>query len=199
MYFWELCAAHIKSGLSLYKNSKKKKSKPSVKLPFFFFCNFFLPLLHSFLHLYIRLVNDVSNSNCSRLFHILPNVTQSSCDWSRVMQFVRAEVTLGWITGLSLQNLSWHFKHICKQRTCCNRKNGLILSAGFILANKRRNSIFFFFKFASGVAPWHLQGCQTPEPPKNHSATGKEWDSLQELQIEVIIHLTAQSWQMMSC
>lgn len=27
----------------------------------------------------------------------------------------------------------------------------------------------------------------------------KRWDSLQELWIEVIIHLTAQSWQMMLC
>lgn len=123
MYFWELCAAYLKSGFSLYKNAKKKKSKPSVKLPFFFFLQFlstlavkpsaslFTPCL------YIILVNDVSKSNFSHLFLILPKLTQSSCDWSRVTQFVRAEVTVGWIMGLSFHNLLWHFKHICKQRT----------------------------------------------------------------------------------
>lgn len=122
MYFWELCAAHLKSGLSLYKNAKKRKNKPSVKLPFPFFLQFpftlaakpsaslFTPCL------YIILVNDVSKSNCSHLFLILPNLTQSSCDWGRVTQFVRAGVTGGWIMALSFHNLLWHFKRICKQR-----------------------------------------------------------------------------------
>lgn len=112
---------------------------------------------------------------------------------------------------------SWacHFKTFCgilnifanrgyftRIPTCYNRKmDSPYLRVSFLLTRGEIQFFFFFFllMFPSGVTPWHLQGYQTPEPPKNHSATGKEWDSLQGLQIEVIIHLTAQSWQMMLC
>lgn len=93
-----------------------------------------------------------------------------------------------------------HFSSIPEYFNRKKKKKRFILIASLIPARGQLNSEFFVKVSFWGYPLKSIRMWKPSSLSKNHPALEKEWDSLQELQSEVIMHLTAQSWQMMlSC